>query len=97
MAKKNKKANKKEVLGGSVLSKPGLFDDEEGTFTDNRSRRRVFVHLVPAPWSRVIAVSLIYAFAVTVVTQVIFAIYGKPEWHAVDLHTIEALLHLSSQ
>ena len=97
MAKRKKKSNKKRILGSKILSEPTLFDYEEGTFTDNRSRRRVFVHLVPAPWSRVIAISFIYALAVTLATQIIFALYGKPEWHAVDLHTIETLIHLSSK
>ena len=94
MAKRNKKSNKKGLLGSRILSEPTLFDNEEGTFTDNRSRRRVFVHLVPAPWSRVIAISFIYAIAVTLVTQIIFSYFGKPEWHAADLQT---LLHLSSK
>ncbi len=97
MTKRKKKSNKKGLLGSNILSEPTLFDEEEGTFIDNRSRRRVFVHLVPAPWSRVIAISFIYAIAVTFTTQIIFAFYGKPEWHAVDVHTIETFLHLSSK
>ena len=94
MAMRNKKSNKNRYLGSKILSEPTLFDDEEGTFTDNRSRRRVHVHLIPAPWSRVIAISFIYAVAVTFVTQIIFAYFGKPEFHATDLNT---LLHLSSK
>jgi len=92
MAKKKKKTNKKSLLGGLLLSKP--YDDEEATFTDNRSRRKVFVHLVPAPWSRVIVVSLIYAIAVTIFTQIIIAVFGKPQWHAADIQT---LLELTSK
>ena len=61
-----------------------LFKEEEGTFTDNTDRKRVFVHLVPAPWSRVVAMSLVYALAVTMAHQVWVACFGRPEWHLTD-------------
>ena len=47
------------------ITEPSLFDEEEGTFINYFTRRRVKVHLVPAPWTRVILLSLLYAFAIT--------------------------------
>ena len=90
MPKKKKKKNfnfaadKKYPSLMNALLDTSLFDEEEGTFTDNCSRRRVFVHLVPAPWSRVIAYSLIYGFGVTIAQQLWVAYIGRPEWHAID-------------
>ncbi len=75
MAKK-----KKHSAFGSWLSEPSLFDDDESTFVDNHSRRRVYVHLVPAPWSRVILLSLVYALAVNFVKLAWFEFYGRPNW-----------------
>jgi hypothetical protein len=71
---------KRQGLGIRPVKEPTLFADEEGTFYDNRHRRRVTVHLVPAPWSRVLTYSLIYAFAVAMVQEVWFWSFGKPNW-----------------
>lgn len=73
-------AKKKRSGYGSWLSEPSLFDDDESTFVDNHSRRRVYVHLVPAPWSRVILLSLVYALAVNFVKLAWFEYYGRPNW-----------------
>ena len=64
----------------NYLSEPALFDREEGTFLDTHQRRRVYVHLVPAPWSRVIVYSLVYALAVSFTKFLWFYFLGEPEW-----------------
>lgn len=69
------------------LKAPSLFADEEGTFIDNHRRKRVTVHLIPAPWSRVIAYSLIYAVGVAAVQEVWFWGFGKPVWHPVNIES----------
>lgn len=66
-------------VGSKTLKEPTLFDDEEGTFIDNKQRRRIVVHLVPAPWSRVFVYSILYAFAVAAVQEVWFWNFGKPD------------------
>lgn len=77
------------LLSAFIDTDTKLFKEEEGTFTDNNSRKRVFVHLVPAPWSRVIAYSIIYAFAVVIADQIWIAFFGRPQWHLVDTKSVE--------
>jgi hypothetical protein len=74
------KKKKSKSPFAAFLSEPSLFDDEESTFLDNRARRRVYVHLVPAPWSRVILLSLVYALAVNFAKLGWFELIGRPEW-----------------
>jgi len=74
-------AKKKKANGFSGwLREPSLFDDDESTFIDNQHRRRIRVYLVPAPWSRVILLALIYALAVNFAKLAWYELYGKPEW-----------------
>ena len=77
-AKKNGKIRHPSEL--FYISEPSLFDDEEGTFINYNTRRRVKVHLVPAPWSRVLMLSLIYAFMISLVKFGYFHFFGKPQW-----------------
>lgn len=76
---KNGTATAKYGPGSKTLKEPSLFDDEEGTFIDNNQRKRIVVHLVPAPWSRVLVYSIIYALAVAAVQEVWFWNFGKPD------------------
>ena len=80
---------KKRVLGWSraerriekaFLTECSLLEDLERMFVDNRKRRRVYIHPVPAPWSRVILVSLIYAMAISIAKFAWFQAFGKPNW-----------------
>ena len=88
----NKRAQKRALKNSSpkhsselfYLTEPSLFDEEEGTFMNYFTRRRVKVHLVPAPWTRVIMLSIIYAFAITFVKFTYFYSVGKPKLVAVD-------------
>ena len=86
MRKQTKKRMPKgsKSTGRAFVSDISLFDESEGTFMDNRQRRRVYVHLIPAPWSRVILLSLVYAMAVAFVKVAWFHIYGRPDWAQLD-------------
>ncbi|MCB0322459.1 MAG: hypothetical protein KDD69_02765 [Bdellovibrionales bacterium] len=84
-----KRKKKKSVLPG-FLTEPSLFEDSEPTFVDNFAKRRVYVHLVPAPWSRVLLLSLVYALAINFVKLVWFEVVGRPKWYAVDEKTAAA-------
>ena len=59
------------------LTEPSLFDEAEGTFINYHTRKRVKVYLVPAPWSRVILVSLIYAVAISLSKASYFGVKAK--------------------
>ena len=74
------KKKKNDLPFGGFLREPSLFDDDESTFLDTRARRKVYVHLVPAPWSRVLLLSLIYALAVNFAKLAWFEVIGRPEW-----------------
>ena len=82
-----KRSRKREARNKSVknpsdlfyVTEPALFDSEEGTFTNYHTKRRVKIHLVPAPWSRVFMMAIIYAFAITLTKFAIFSVFGRPQ------------------
>ncbi len=102
MVKVQKKKVKQHRSGNSVLPRhvtdPLLFGPTEGTFVDNSKKQKVYVHLVPAPWSRVILISLVYALAVAFVKIAWFHFVGRPQWYAVSPESaVEADFERSSQ
>ena len=82
-SRKSKKKKRQPKRNPFYVTDIQLFDDTEGTFIDNVSKRRVYVHQIPAPWSRVILLSLIYAFAINFAKIGWYQIFGRPEWFAV--------------
>ena len=86
-AKAVKRSRKREAKNKSVknasdlfyVTEPALFDSEEGTFTNYHTKKRVKVHLVPAPWSRVFMIAIMYAFAITLTKFAIFSVFGRPQ------------------
>lgn len=80
---KAKKLKSNPKSQGGHVTDPLLFGPSEGTFVDNTKRQKVYVHLVPAPWSRVILISLVYALAVAFVKITWFHFVGRPQWYAV--------------
>lgn len=70
----------KKIADLFFVTEPSLFEDAEGTFIDYYSRKRVKVYLVPASWSRVVMMSLVYAFILSLVKYVYFGAFGKPHW-----------------
>lgn len=84
----NSKPKKKKVKAERhpifpFLTDVHLFDEDEGTFTDFGRRQKVYVHLIPAPWPRVIMLSLVYAMAVNFVKIVVLEFVGEPQWQLV--------------
>lgn len=75
---KNKTPRKASEL--FFVTEPALFDNAEGTFVNYNSRKRVKVYLVPASWSRVIMISLIYAFILSLIKYTYFGFFGRPQW-----------------
>lgn len=71
----------------NFLTDPSLFEEDEPTFIDTFAKRRVYVHLVPAPWSRVILLSFCYAIGINFVKLLWFEFVGRPSWHATDART----------
>lgn len=77
LARQNRSTRRNSDL--FLITDPKLFSEAEGTFVDYSSRKRVNVYLVPASWSRVIMIALIYAFFLTQVKYIYFALVGKPD------------------
>ena len=77
LARKNKATRKASDL--FLITDPKLFGEAEGTFIDYSTRKRVNVYLIPAKWSRVIMIALVYAFVLTIAKYVYFSVFGKPD------------------
>ena len=77
LARKNKATRKASDL--FLITDPKLFGEAEGTFIDYSNRKRVNVYLIPAKWSRVIMIALVYAFVLTIAKYAYFSVFGKPD------------------
>ncbi len=62
------------------VREPSRFEQEEGNFTAYDKGRPIKVHVVPAPWKRVILYSILYAFVVGVTKFFWFYTFGRPNW-----------------
>lgn len=77
LARRNRASRKASDL--FLITDPKLFGEAEGTFIDYSTKKRVNVYLIPATWSRVIMISLVYAFLLTMAKFMYFSLVGKPD------------------
>lgn len=62
------------------VDEPARFDEQVGVYSSYEDGRVVKVHVIPAPWSRVILYSVLYAFVIGVTKFCVFYTFGKPNW-----------------
>lgn len=71
-----------QKISKSILPGFSLIDHLEEMFVDYRARKRIYLHPVPAPWSRVIVFAVLYAVLLNTCRVFWFETFGRPEIEA---------------